>query len=65
VLAIDEEVADRWGRLVAERYSVGRPVGVMDAFVAATAHCHGLSVVTRNVTDFVPFEIPIVNPWTT
>jgi predicted nucleic acid-binding protein len=41
----------------------GRPVGIMDAFIAATAECHDLSLVTRNVTDFEALGVRIVNPW--
>jgi toxin FitB len=41
----------------------GRPVGTMDAFIAATARHHGLTLVTRNVTDFEVLGLPLVNPW--
>jgi predicted nucleic acid-binding protein len=35
-----------------------------DAYIAATALVHGMSLVTRNVKDFVRFPgIDIVNPW--
>lgn len=36
-----------------------------DARIAATALVHGLTVVTRNVRDFQPFNVPIFNPFTT
>jgi toxin FitB len=35
----------------------------MDAFIAATARHHGLTLVTRNVTDFEVLGLPLVNPW--
>ena len=34
-----------------------------DALIAATALVHGLTVVTRNVGDFAPTGVPIINPW--
>ncbi len=34
-----------------------------DAMIAATAIAHHLIVVTRNVTDFAPFKVPILNPF--
>lgn len=34
-----------------------------DALIAATALVHGMAVVTRNIDDFVPTGVEIVNPW--
>lgn len=34
-----------------------------DAYIAATALVHDLTVVTRNVTDFEPMGVRILNPW--
>ena len=34
-----------------------------DALIAATALVHGMTVVTRNVADFEPTGVPILNPW--
>jgi predicted nucleic acid-binding protein len=34
-----------------------------DAMIAATAKTHGLTVVTRNVADFKPFGVPLLNPF--
>ena len=34
-----------------------------DAMIAATAKVHGLTVVTRNVTDFKTFDVPLLNPF--
>jgi hypothetical protein len=31
--------------------------------IAATAKAHGLTVVTRNVGDFKPFAVPVLNPF--
>ncbi len=33
-----------------------------DAFIAATALVHGLTVVTRNVADFAPTGVALINP---
>ncbi|MBR4736607.1 MAG: PIN domain-containing protein [Rhodocyclaceae bacterium] len=37
--------------------------GERDALIAATALVHGMTVVTRNVADFKPMGVPILNPW--
>lgn len=34
-----------------------------DATIAATAQVHGLTVVTRNVADFKPFGVAVLNPF--
>jgi predicted nucleic acid-binding protein len=56
-------IATEWGRLKARGERRGRPVGDMDAWIAATATIHGLTVVTRNVNDFDSFEGELLNPW--
>jgi len=62
-LPIDHAVAEGWGRLVAQGEAAGRPIGIMDAFIAATANVHGLSLVTRNESDFKSTVDDIINPW--
>jgi toxin FitB len=37
--------------------------GERDAFIAATALVHGMTMVTRNVTDFEPTGVTLINPW--
>jgi predicted nucleic acid-binding protein len=34
-----------------------------DGLIAATGRVHGMTVVTRNVDDFEPTGVPILNPW--
>jgi predicted nucleic acid-binding protein len=63
ILSIDRIVADVWGKVVARSEAVGRPIGAMDAFIAATAEAHGLILVTRNVSDFEASIKAIINPW--
>ncbi|MBX3501445.1 MAG: type II toxin-antitoxin system VapC family toxin [Alphaproteobacteria bacterium] len=63
ILPVDRAIADRWGVLVARRDAAGRPIGAMDAFIAATAAVHGLTLVTRNAADFQSVVMEIVNPW--
>jgi len=64
VLPIEASIADAWGKMMARSEAAGRPIGVMDAFIAGTAEVHGLTLVTRNSAHFQPFFKPILNPWT-
>ena len=34
-----------------------------DALIAATALAHGMAVVTRNVVDFEPAGVAVLDPW--
>ena len=63
LLPISPEIADSWGKIVAHRDAIGRPIGVMDAFIAATAETHALTLVTRDVAGFEAVVREIVNPW--
>ena len=62
ILPVNEKVAQVWGRTVARSEAAGRPMSVMDAFLAATAEVHNLTLVTRNVEDFSLLKA-VVNPW--
>lgn len=62
VLDVDTAVADRWGQLQAQ---AGRPLPAIDSLLAATALQHNLTLVTRNVRDFVGLGVSLVNPWQT
>jgi predicted nucleic acid-binding protein len=63
ILPVDADVAEAWGKIVSRSEAVGRPIGAMDAFLAATAEVHSLTLVTRNVSDF-PLLKAVLNPWT-
>jgi toxin FitB len=64
VLPIDGVVAERWGVIGAETARKGKQLHVVDGLIAATALVAGLTIVTRNVSDFAPTSVPIVDPWT-
>ena len=63
VLSVGDLVAERWGELSAEASRQGRTIHVVDGLLAATVMVHGLTLVTRNVTDFAAVPVPIENPW--
>ena len=61
ILTIDADVANIWGRLIANH---ARPLPAIDSLLGATAAKHGLSMVTRNARDFEGLGIEVINPWT-
>lgn len=58
ILPIDTTVAQRCAAL-----HIPDPRAERDALIAATALVHGLTVVTRNTSDFAPTNVPVFNPW--
>lgn len=34
-----------------------------DTFIAASAVVHGMTLVTRNLADFAPMGLTVINPW--
>jgi toxin FitB len=62
-IPIDEAVATRWGTLAGESERRGVPLPVIDALLAASALCHGLTVVTRNTTDLERCGVRCLDPW--
>ena len=64
ILPVDASIADACGRLIARTESLGRPIEARDAFIAATAQFHRLTLVTRNASHFETTLKSILTPWT-
>jgi len=58
ILPVDRAVALRCAHL-----HIPDPKPERDAYIAGTAIVHAMTVVTRNVADFAPMPVQIVNPW--
>ncbi len=58
ILPVDTAVAQCCARLHAPD-----PRSDRDALIAATALVHGMTVVTRNINDFVATKVELLNPW--
>ncbi len=59
VVAADAAVFRRWAQLMHRRTDHH----LEDGLIAATALLRGFTVVTRNVRDFEPFDVPLLNPF--
>jgi hypothetical protein len=60
VIPVDAQIFRRWAQLMHRRPDHH----LEDALLAATALVRGLGVVTRNVDDFKPFGVSLINPFT-
>jgi len=62
ILPLDTAALHVWAQLASCAELNGQSLPLMDALIMATAQCHGLTVVTRNVQDFAQYP-QILNPW--
>lgn len=60
LLPVDAAVVLEWGRLTGR---LCRHISAIDGLLAATALRHRLTIVTRNVEDFEPTGLDLLNPW--
>jgi predicted nucleic acid-binding protein len=63
VLPITEDTMLKWRLLVEEGRKTGHTFSQPDLIIAATAIQHGLTVVTRDRSDYDRAGVPVVNPW--
>ncbi len=63
ILSFNTSTAHVWGQLKAGWDHAGIVVPSLDSQLAATAQRHGLTVVTRNVTDFERTGVKVLNPF--
>ena len=53
----------KWRLMVEEGRKAGHTFSQPDLIIAATGAHHGLTVVTRDVSDFERARVPFLNPW--
>jgi predicted nucleic acid-binding protein len=58
VLPVDEPVAEAWALL-----GIPNPSPLIDGLLAATAKVHGLTLVTRNVSDMAMASVLVLDPF--
>lgn len=65
ILSFNTSTAQVWGQLVASLEKKGIFIPTLNSQLAATAHRHGLTMVTRNVADFKNSGVKLLNPFQT
>jgi predicted nucleic acid-binding protein len=63
VLEITEDIMLKWRLLVEEGRKAGHTFSQPDLIIAATAHHHGMTVVTRDIADYAQARVAVLNPW--
>jgi toxin FitB len=63
VLEITEDILFKWRLLVEDGRKAGHTFSQPDLIIAATALHHGLTVVSRDVSDYQKAHVPVFNPW--
>jgi hypothetical protein len=63
VLQITEDIMLKWRLLVEEGRKTGHTFSQPDLIIAATAIHHGLTLVTRDRSDYDKAGVPVLNPW--
>lgn len=64
ILDVSEDIMFKWRLLVEDGRKVGHTFSQPDLIIAATGLHHGLTVVTRDTTDYERTRVPLFNPWT-
>lgn len=64
VVDIDEDVFLQWRLFVEQGRKRGRTYSEPDLMLAAAAIERGMTLVTRNVKDFVGLPVAVLDPWT-
>jgi predicted nucleic acid-binding protein len=63
ILDLDRAAAREFGRIVAKRGRMGRPIQTMDALIAAIAASHHAAIATRDLADFAHLDLDLLDPF--
>ena len=64
ILGLDEDVLLKWRLVIEDGRRRGHTFSHPDVLIAAIAAHHGLTVATRNATEFVAAGVATHDPWT-
>jgi toxin FitB len=59
----DATAATHYATLLSARETIGRPISMADAQIAAICHKLGATLATRNTSDFQDTGIDLLDPW--
>lgn len=62
-LAVTEDIMFKWRLMIEEGRKSGHTFSQPDLIIAATGQYHGLTVVSRDTTEYARARVPVFNPW--
>ncbi len=62
-LPVTEEILLKWRLLLEDGRKTGHTFSQPDLLIAATASHHGMTIVTRDRSQFDKARVPVINPW--
>ncbi|BDT67874.1 toxin FitB [Comamonadaceae bacterium OS-1] len=63
ILPVNEDTLFKWRLLVEDGRKSGHTFTQPDLFIAAIGLQHGLTVVTRDTSDYAKTRVSLLNPW--
>jgi predicted nucleic acid-binding protein len=64
VLPVSEDIMFKWRLLVEDGRKAGHTFSQPDLIIAATALEHGLTLVSRDTSEYERARVPVFDPWT-
>lgn len=64
ILPVTEDIMFKWRLLVEDGRKTNHTFSQPDLILAATALEHGLTMVSRDTSEYERARVPVVNPWT-
>ncbi len=62
-LAVTEDIMFEWRVMLEQGRKMGHTFSQPDLIIAASAAHHGMTVVTRDRSQFDKAGVPVINPW--
>ena len=63
ILTFDLAAARHYGQIPSSRQRIGRRIREMGAQIASIARVHGATLATRDIDDFLVYDLVLANPW--
>ena len=63
ILPVTEEIFVKWRVMVEEGRKAGHTFSQPDLIIAASAAHHGMTVISRDSSQFDKARVPVANPW--